>query len=740
MQQMLGLLFTTSLLLQADEPGAAVKASVPAPADKAVERLVESARKSVVMISHVGRDGKQQGIGTGFVLSADGLIATNLHVIGQGRPIAVELANGRHHDVATIHAFDRSLDLAIVKIPAQGLVPLELGDSERLKEGQAVLAIGNPLGLTNSVVTGVVSGRRQMKSASMIQVAIPIEPGNSGGPLLDLQGRVQGILTLKSSLTSNLGFAMPINSLKPLLKKPNPVPMARWLNLGVVNPAEWKTVFDARWAQRGGKIVAEGEGQSFGGRSLCLWQKPSPERPFEVSVAVRLDHEAGAAGLVFYADGGDKHYGFYPSGGQLRLTRFDGPDVYSWQILRQITTSHYRPGEWNTLKVRLDKDRFSCYLNGNLITESDDHGLSDGKVGLAKFRDTRAEFKNFSVAKQLPRVALSEDLDKRIAKIINGASSAKPAQANPVDLFTSDAIASGIALRERAKQLEDQAARLRDLAVAVRERDVQSRLKRLLEEPENKIDLLSAALLLARLDNEDVDVEAYCRQVEGMAGELKKSVSAQAGDTAKLHALNKYFFEELGFHGSRGEYYSRVNSYLSDVLDDREGIPITLSIVYMELAGRIGLKTAGIGLPGHFLVQHVPAKGEPQLIDVFERGEVLSPVEARKKSAQITGRPVLDEQLAPVTKKAIITRMLHNLLGLAEEQGDLKSLLRYLNAVIAISPEAARERWLRAGARFQLADKAGALADVDWLIEHHPEGINIERVREFRRLLVLPER
>jgi len=95
--------------------------------------------------------------------------------------------------------------------------------------GQAVVALGNPLGLTYSVVSGVVSGIREVEGRPMIQLAIPIEPGNSGGPVVDMQGRVQGIITLKSALTANLGFAMPVNALKLLLEKPNPVAMSRWL-------------------------------------------------------------------------------------------------------------------------------------------------------------------------------------------------------------------------------------------------------------------------------------------------------------------------------------------------------------------------------------------------------------------------------------------------------------------------------------------------------------------------------
>jgi chromosome segregation protein len=325
---------------------------------KSIETLTEIARRSVVVVSHYGRDGSEEGVGAGFVVSTNGLIATSLHVIGEARPITVRLAEGKRYEATEVYAWDRKLDLAIVRIEARHLPALPLGDSDLLKQGASVLAMGNPFGLEHSVVQGIVSGRRTFAASEMIQLAMPVEPGNSGGPLIDLQGRVQGILTLKSALTANLGFAMPINELKPLLAKPNPVPMQRWVNMGRLNSEEWTALLGGRWSQKTGRIQAEGFGSGFGGRSLCLYNKPIPELPFEVAVTVRLDDEAGAAGLVFAADGGQKHYGFYPSAGRLRLTRFNGPNPFSWTILEQVESADYRLGEWNTLKVQLEEEHF----------------------------------------------------------------------------------------------------------------------------------------------------------------------------------------------------------------------------------------------------------------------------------------------------------------------------------------------------------------------------------------------
>jgi regulator of sirC expression with transglutaminase-like and TPR domain len=732
-------IFATGLLLlvpgiRTHEKQAATSSDQPV-ADKSVEQIAEGTRKSVVVITFAGRDGKRQGLGTGFIISPDGLIATNLHVLGEARPITVQLADGKHYNVASIHASDRSADLAIVRIDAKGLVALDLGNSDQLKEGQAIVALGNPRGLAGSVVAGVLSARRQVEGRPMLQVALPIEPGNSGGPVLDLHGRVQGILTMKSAVTNNLGFAMPINALKPLLKKPNPIPVARWLTIGALDPADWRTVFEGHWKQRAGRITAEGLGAGFGGRTLCLWQHPLPPLPYEVAVNVRLDDESGAAGLAFLADGGDRHYGFYPSGGQLRLTRFDGPDVFSWTILKQIASPNYRPGDWNMLKVRLEKDRMLCYVNGHLIVETGDDALTGGQVGLAKFRDTRAEFKNFRVAKKITELTIAADLARRIDQAVAAAGDRGSFQPEFVDRFLKEGPAGIASLRDRARELDHQAERLRDLADLVRQRQVQKELVRIFQTREEDIDLIEAALLVAKLDNDDLDVSAYGQEIERMVRAIRSSLARDADDRARLAALNKYLFEEQGFHGSRSDYYNRSNSYLNEVLDDREGLPITLSVLYMELARRLGVNVVGINLPGHFVVKHLPAKGEGQLVDVFDNGRVLPLAEARERVRAYTEREPEAEDLAIATKKTIMTRILANLTGLAQDEGNLKGMLRYLDTILVIAPDGANERLMRAGVRFRNGDRQGALQDVDWLLDHRPQEINLERVRELRRLL-----
>ncbi len=704
----------------------------PAPT-RTVAEIAAAVRKSVVVVTHTGRDGRQAGLGTGFVVGENGLIATNLHVIGQARAIGVQTADGKRYQVTEVVASDRLLDLALIRVDAKGLIPLPLGDSEKLEQGAPIVAVGNPRGLKHSVVSGVVSGRRTIDGKPMIQIAIPIEPGNSGGPLLDMQGRVQGILTLKSLVTANLGFAVEINALKPLIAKPNPIPMRRWLTIGALDPKEWTPYLGSRWRQRAGRIHVQGFGTGFGGRSFCLSRREAPKPPYELAVSVRLDDETGAAGLVFSADG-DKHYGFYPTGGRLRLTRFNGPDLTTWTILANENSEHYRPGEWNHLKVRVEEKRFLCYVNDCLMFESADGVLTGVKVGLTKFRNTNAEFKGFVLADKIPPIKPPDEVVERINGILDK-DSLQGATGKLIENLLPDAAHAPGVLRTRAAALEKQVALLRRLARDVHNQHVIGRLAKLLDKDEGKIDLLHASLLIAKLDNDEVDVPGYRAEFDRLVGELAERAGKNDDEAAKIARLNKYLFAEGGFHGSRSDYYNKSNSYLNEVLDDREGLPITLSVLYMELARRMGLNVVGVGLPGHFVVKHIAAGGEENLIDVYEGGEPMTREQAAEKVKAITGGELKDEHLQATSKKQIVIRMISNLMGLARRDRDAEGVLRYLDAILALTPSAGQERWVRAVLRFQDGRLDAAMADTLWLLEHHPEDVSVEGLHQLQRAI-----
>lgn len=176
----------------------------------------------------------EQDIGSGFIVSPDGLIVTNKHVVSEtGASYRVITKDDKEYDVTKIYR-DPANDLAILKINASGLVPVEMGDSSSLKVGQMAIAIGTALGeFRNTVTTGVISGLGRGISAgspfegyaeqldNVIQTDAAINPGNSGGPLLNSSGQVIGVNAAIASGGQNIGFALPINAVKEALSNFN---------------------------------------------------------------------------------------------------------------------------------------------------------------------------------------------------------------------------------------------------------------------------------------------------------------------------------------------------------------------------------------------------------------------------------------------------------------------------------------------------------------------------------------
>ncbi len=192
-----------------------------------------STSKEVTYQSFFGvQKGTESGVGTGIIVDKKGYILTNSHVVGDGsaETIVVQLSDGREVD-GTVLWNDASIDLAIVKIQATNLTAAELGDSDDVKIGAYAVAIGNPLGLQfeRSVTQGVISGlnrsitvtegNSQLSMDGLMQTDASINAGNSGGPLLNSQGQVIGINSAKAQSGEGLGFAIPINTAKPIVEE-----------------------------------------------------------------------------------------------------------------------------------------------------------------------------------------------------------------------------------------------------------------------------------------------------------------------------------------------------------------------------------------------------------------------------------------------------------------------------------------------------------------------------------------
>lgn len=714
-----------------------------------IKTLTDKVRPSLVTVRQIGRDGKTRGTGSGFFISTDGLVATNLHVIGEGRPIEIETAAGERFEAIEVHASDRRYDLAIVRLDAKGKTfpPLVIGDSAIVAQGDFVAGFGTPQGLSFSVVPGVISAIRQLDADflgegetpdfPLLQLAMPIEQGNSGGPVVGLDGQVLGIVTLKHRVTENLGFAVPSKDLQRLLDTPNPVPMSRWRTIGVLDPNRWTPVLGGDWSQRGGIIRTSEGGDGFGGRALCLAESKVPELPYEVAVQVKLEDEGGAAGLAFAADGGDIHYGFYPSNGKIRLTRFEGADVYSWSILVEEDAPLYFPGEWNHLRIRVEETLLTGWVNGQKVLEIEDDVLRGGQVGLCKFRQTLAEFRSFAIGSNLSEPVLSPETKTKLEQTIE--QYLKGDQSAVVTLGGSPSDSPRI-IREMSESLAARMAQLEQLESALQRQVVVQELTMVLDRPKEEIDLYEAGLQIARIDDPDLDLPHYREVLDQLVDSARDYVTkatVEAGDRERAIALRDFLFSESGFHGSRNEYYHHDNSYVNRVMDDREGLPITLGIIFIEMARRLEIKGVhGVPLPGKFMVAVETSDGiedEGTYFDVFEEGALLTREEVAAEVMAMVGEAPSKESFLPAEGRDIVLRILRNLVDIEiNQRGQPAEATKFIEVVLALHPEAAGERFQRALLRVQEKDLDGARDDLDWLLDRRPPGLDYQRLQQYR--------
>lgn len=206
-----------------------------------------------------------------------------------------------------------------------------------------------------------------------------------------------------------------------------------------------------------------------------------------------------------------------------------------------------------------------------------------------------------------------------------------------------------------------------------------------LQLPEEKQDLARSALYLAGEHCPTLDVEGHLAHLDRLADEAQKMAVPATDQDTLFRSLSRYLFEDAGFWGNGQDYYDADNSFLNRVLETRRGIPITLSLVYLEVGRRLGLKCYGVGLPGHFLV----GLAEPDLyLDAFNGGLLLSAADCRRQVAEGFSPKIRwqEEYLAPCTNREILFRMLTNLKYIFIEDGDFRSAAGVLERLALINP------------------------------------------------------
>lgn len=270
--------------------------------------------------------------------------------------------------------------------------------------------------------------------------------------------------------------------------------------------------------------------------------------------------------------------------------------------------------------------------------------------------------------------------------------------------------------------------------------DLRQLLAEMVTRPEAEVNLAEAALLIAQDEYPDLDRRAYLDRLDGMGLVARERIIDPSDPLPAIRVMNEYLFGEMGFRGNTGSYYDPRNSFLNEVLDRRTGIPITLSVVYMEVGWRIGLEIEGVGLPGHFIVR-CRRGGDHIFIDPFNEGAVLTEEDCGRKVREMYGNdlPFQRDFLSVVTKRQILARILNNLKGIYFTSKNYGRALAAVDCILAIMPDSAGDVRDRGVIYYKLEAYSRAIADLERYLRMAPKAADAEVVKQnvisIRRLI-----
>jgi regulator of sirC expression with transglutaminase-like and TPR domain len=259
----------------------------------------------------------------------------------------------------------------------------------------------------------------------------------------------------------------------------------------------------------------------------------------------------------------------------------------------------------------------------------------------------------------------------------------------------------------------------------------------LIKRREERIDLALAVLLIAKEEYPKLAIEDYVERLDQLAGELRIEVDLDAPPPKLLEGLAWFMHHEQGFSGNADEYYDARNSYLNEVMDRRLGIPITLSIVYLEVARRAGIKLQPVTFPGHFLLKLAANDGDSEdlFLDPYNSGRLMTVDDCRAFYNELHGdaTPFSETMLAAGTKRQVVTRVLRNLKAIYLRNQELDRALRTIELMTTVTPwdlDQIRDRGL---VHYRLGQIEEAVADLEVYASHAPEGPALDSVRDALR-------
>ncbi|MBD2610947.1 MAG: SirB1 family protein [Nostoc sp. ZfuVER08] len=251
-----------------------------------------------------------------------------------------------------------------------------------------------------------------------------------------------------------------------------------------------------------------------------------------------------------------------------------------------------------------------------------------------------------------------------------------------------------------------------------------------IQQADEEINLAKAALYIAQEEYPDLDPEEYLNTLDTMAWELEERLPQERYPLRMIQTINQYIYEDLGFSGNKIDYYDPRNSYLNDVIDRRLGIPITLALVYLEIARRIDFPMVGIGMPGHFLIR--PDLPDMEIfVDAFNSGEIIFAEDCQERLSQLYQQPVTlqPEFLAVVTNRQFLARMLTNLKFIYLKQQKLEKTLGAVERILLLFPDLTLELRDRGLIYYQLGYYPQAAQDLQTYLLKVPDAQDAAVIR-----------
>lgn len=256
-------------------------------------------------------------------------------------------------------------------------------------------------------------------------------------------------------------------------------------------------------------------------------------------------------------------------------------------------------------------------------------------------------------------------------------------------------------------------------------------LSNMVGQADEDIDLAKAALYISSQEYPDLDVDYYVGMLDALASEADQYIGQRQDLRSGIQLLSRYLFDVQKFRGNDGDYSDPLNSYLNEVLDRRTGIPITLSLVYMEVASRLGMVFEGIGLPGHFVIRTGPLEDE-LYVDAFNGGATLTRGDCERMVNDLFQGKIefTEEHLRPYTKREFLVRLLNNLKNNYFNAEDYHRAIAAADMIAIIDPSLKRNLRDRAWFYYSLKLYRMAIKNLEAYVQVDPEADDAERIKQ----------